>query len=150
MAAELEAELRDGTREVSGSLVEELLELESEYGVQLPTLHDHISERIVGNLAVNRMTARVSRCSAELEDVSEQEAEANFQTLRSEISDYMQKRLGSGIEPPDWMQQLAREFDRAFDEKSGLLSDSLTKVEYQRVTQRDIDQQIARLNGDDE
>lgn len=150
VAAELEAELRDGTREVSGSLVEELLELEAEYGVQLPTLHDHISERIVGNLAVNRMTARVTRCSTELEEVSDEEAAANFSILRTEISDYMQNRLGSGIEPPEWMQQLAREFDRAFDEKSGLLSDSLTKVEYQKVTQREIDQQIARLNDDDD
>lgn len=150
VAAELEAELRDTTREVSGSLLEELVELEAEYGVQLPTLHDHISERIVGNLAVNRMTARVSRCSPEVGHVTDQEAEDNFRTLRQEISDYMDSRLGSGIEPPDWMHQLAREFDRSYDEQAGLLADSLTKVEFCRVTQKEIDQQIARLNGDEE
>lgn len=149
VAADLEAELRDATREVSGSLLDELLELEAEYGVQLPTLHDHISERIVGTLSVNRMKARMSRCSSHLSDVSEQEAEANFGILRSEIADYMEGRLGSGIEPPEWMQQLAREFERADDEQAGLLADSLTRVEFQRVTQREIDQQIARLNDDD-
>ncbi|MCR9202561.1 MAG: hypothetical protein NXI04_28300, partial [Planctomycetaceae bacterium] len=87
VAADLEAELRDVTREVSGSLLDELLELETEYGVQLPTLHDHVSERIVGTLAVNRMKARMSRCSSDLSDVSEQEAEANFSLLRAEIAD---------------------------------------------------------------
>ncbi|MCR9200839.1 MAG: hypothetical protein NXI04_19555, partial [Planctomycetaceae bacterium] len=63
---------------------------------------------------------------------------------------YMEDRLGSGIEPPEWMQQLAREFEKADDEQAGLLSDSLTRVEFQRVTQKDIDQQIARLNDDEE
>lgn len=150
VAADLEAELRDATREVSGSLLDELLELETEYGVQLPTLHDHVSERIVGTLAVNRMKARMSRCSSHLADVSEEEAEANFMLLRAEIADYMEDRLGSGIEPPEWMQQLAREFEKADDEQAGLLSDSLTRVEFQRVTQKEIDQQIARLNDEDD
>lgn len=150
VAADLESELRDATREVSGSLLDELLELETEYGVQLPTLHDHVNERIVGTLAVNRMKARMSRCSSHLSEISEEEAEANFHLLRAEIADYMEDRLGSGIEPPEWMQQLAREFEKADDEQAGLLSDSLTRVEFQRVTQKDIDQQIARLNDDDE
>lgn len=150
VASELEAELRDTTAEVADSLVQELLGLESEYGVQLPTLHDHIHERIVGSLAVNRMTARVGRCSADLTGISEEEARDNFSVLRQEITDFMEGRLGSGIEPPDWMHQLAREFERVHDEDAGLIAESLTSVGFQKVTQKEIDQQLARMSGDDD
>lgn len=150
VAAELEDELRNSTREVADSLVEELSDLEAEYGVQLPTLHDHVNERIVGMLAVNRMTARVGRCSADLKDVSEDEAAENFRILRQEISEFMEDRLGSGIEPPDWMQQLAREFERVHDEDSGLIAETLTSVRYQRVTQREIDKQLSRMTDLDD
>ena len=150
LAAELEAELRDATKDVSESLVTELQELESEYGVQLPTLHDHISERIVGNLAVNRMTARVRRCSPVLKEVTEEVAAENFKILRQDITDYMDHRLGSGIEPPEWMQQLAREFDRAFDEKVGLTAETPRNIDFQRVTQKEIDKQLSRMAGEDD
>ena len=61
----------------------------------------------------------------------------------------MDGRLGSGIEPPDWMQQLAREFDRAYDEKIGLTAEPPGNGEFQRVTQKDIDKQLARMAGED-
>jgi hypothetical protein len=61
----------------------------------------------------------------------------------------MERRLGSGIEPPDWMQQLAREYERVHDEHVGLVAESLTSVDFQRVTQKEIDKQLARLANDD-
>lgn len=149
VTAELEDELRDITSEAAESIVAELHNLESVYGVQLPTLHDHIHERIVGGLAVNRMMARVGRCSAGLNDVSDEEAAENFSVLRSEIAEFMEDRLGSGIEPPDWMQRLGREFERIHDEHSGLSSEPLTNVDMRKVTQREIDQQLLRLLEDD-
>ena len=139
----------DSTREVAESLVEELTGLEAEYGVQLPTLHDHVNERIIGALAVNRMTARVGRCSPGLDGSQQAEAAENFQVLRQEIADFMETRLGSGIEPPDWMQQLAREFERTHSEQMGLNTESLVNVDFQRVTQKEIDQQLSRLLDDD-
>ncbi|MEQ9411940.1 MAG: hypothetical protein RIK87_29770 [Fuerstiella sp.] len=149
LAGEIEAELYDQTREVAESLVEELQGLEGEYGVQLPTLHDHINERIVGSLAVNRMTARVGRCSPGLNNVSAEEASENFRVLRQEIAEFMSGRLGSGIEPPEWMQQLAREFDRVHQENAGLVAESLTNVDFQRITQRDIDRQLSHMSDDE-
>ncbi|HIK94354.1 MAG TPA: hypothetical protein EYG03_20620 [Planctomycetes bacterium] len=150
LGADIETELAEKTCEVAESLVEELESLESEYGVQLPTLHDHIKERIVATLAVNRMTARVGRCSPGLNGASEEEAAENFKILRQEIGDFMESRLGSGIEPPDWMQELAREFDRAHEEQAGTIAESLTNVEFQRVTQKEIDRQLSRLVGDND
>lgn len=150
LAGEIEDELAGITRELAENLTEELQELESQYGVQLPTLHDHINERIVGALAVNRMTARVSRCTPGLDDTADVAAAENFQVLRQEIADFMDRRLGSGIEPPDWMQQLAREYERVHDEQVGLVAESLTSVDFQRVTQKEIDKQLARLADEDD
>ena len=150
LAGELETELREMTREVAENMVEELQQLEARYGVQLPTLHDHIHERISGALAVNRMRARVGRCSPGLGDVSEEDARKNFAVLRQEIADFMEGRLGSNIEPPEWMQSLGREFERVHEEYSGLVSESLTNVAYQRVTQREIDRQLSQLDEPDE
>lgn len=150
VTAELEDELRNITSEVAESIVEELHGLEDIYGVQLPTLHDHIHERIIGGLAVNRMMARVGRCSPGLNDVSDQEAAANFEVLRREIADFMEGRLGSGIEPPDWMQRLGREFERIHEEHSGLSTEPLSNVDMRKVTQREIDQQLLRLLEDDD
>ena len=149
VAAQIENELRDTTAEVADSMVAELNNRESVYGVQLPTLHDHVHERIVGTLAVNRMTARVGRCSPGLNQVSEEEATQNFAVLRQEISDFMENRLGSGIEPPEWMHQLAREFERIHDEHAGLNPEPLTDVEFRRVTQKEIDAQLARMDDSD-
>ncbi len=150
LAAEVEAELADSTRELAESMVEELFELEAEYGVRLPTLHDHICERIIGTLTVNRMTARVARCCPDLADVTAEEAATNFETLRAEIADYMEDRLGSGIEPPDWMQQFARELERVQDEKFGLIAESLHAGEFQRITQKDLDRQLSNLLDEDD
>lgn len=150
LAGEIEDELAGITRELAENLTDELLDLESQYGVQLPTLHDHINERITGTLAVNRMMARVSRCSPGVNGFTDESAAENFQVLRQEIADFMDNRLGSGIEPPDWMQQLAREYERVHDEQVGLVAESLTSVDFQRVTQKEIDKQLARLAEEDD
>ena len=149
LAADVEDELTDVTRELADSLFDELIDLETEYGVRLPTLHDHIGERIVGSLKVNRMMARISRCSPDLSDVSKDEAAENFESLRSEIHEYMSDRVGSGIEPPDWMQQLARELDHAMDAKFGLIEETPHAGAYQKLTQREIDRQLAELTEED-
>lgn len=150
VAFEIEEELANETRAVAESLVDELTTLESEYGVQLPTLHDHINERITGALAVNRMAAQVHRCVPGFAGITEQQAAENFAVLREQINDFMVHRLGSGIEAPEWMQRLAREQDRMEVDRAGTMSESLTNPEFRRVTQKDIDQQLSRLAGDDE
>jgi hypothetical protein len=57
----------------------------------------------------------------------------------------MGQRIGSGIEPPEWMQRLAGELDRVQDGRPGALSDSLMDGDYQKLTQRAIDQQLAGI-----
>ncbi len=67
-------------------------------------------------------------------------------TLRQEIADFMGARIGSGIEPPDWMQRLASELDRVQDGRPGQITDSLLDGDFQKLSQKMIDQQIADIS----
>ena len=145
LAAGVEVFVDDESRGIANSFVEELEQLESEYGVRLPALHDHVGERILGALAQNRMAALVSTSCPGTPGLTQAEVEINFAALRTEIADFMGKRIGSGIEPPEWMQRLAGELDRVQDGRPGALSDSLTDGDFQKLTQRAIDQQLAGI-----
>ena len=145
MAALIEEELIDETRETAESLMEELQELEVTYGVRLPALHDLIGDRLVGPLKVNRMTARVARCNPELPDVTNEQATESFRQLRDEIAVYMDGRMGSGIETPEWMNSLGREQSRVHDQLAGIEPSVLDETDFQRVTQSDLDQQLTEM-----
>lgn len=146
LASVVEDFLTDETREIADSFVEELAALEAEYGVRLPTLHDHVCERIVGALAQNRMTALVGRCFPGMQDVTPEEAAASFSRLREEIRQYMSSRIGSGIEPPEWMQRLTSEVERVQDGKSGWITESLYDGEFLQLTQKNLDKQLANIS----
>ncbi len=146
VAAGVEEYVGDESREISNSFVEELVQLESEYGVRLPALHDHVGERIIGALAQNRMAALVSRSCPGAAGLTQEQVTVNFQTLRNEIAEFMSTRIGSGIEPPDWMQRLATELDRVQEGRPGQLTDSLMEGEFQKLGQKAIDQQISDIS----
>jgi hypothetical protein len=147
LAGEVEEFLTEETRQIAESFVHELIALEKEYGVRLPTLHDHICERIVGGLVQNRMTALVAACCMECRGMPQDEQILrNFTQLRSEIADYMSNRIGSGIEPPEWMQRLASEMERVQDGKSSWISESLYEGEFLQMTQKVLDKQLSSIN----
>ena len=145
LAAVVAGELADETRERADALVDELDVLESDYGVRLPTLHDHICDRIAGALHVNQMAARVARCCPELSNISTESAAEQFQFLRDEIADYMEGRLGSGIDTPEWMTTLGNEQSHVQDQLAGIEATVLDSAEFQRVTQRELDRQLSHL-----
>ena len=146
VAAGVEEYVGDESREIANSFVEELVQLETEYGVRLPALHDHVGEQIIGALAQNRMAALVSRACPGAAGLTQEEIGVNFQSLRNEIADFMSTRIGSGIEPPDWMQRLASELDRVQEGRPGQLTDSLMDGDFQKLSQKSIDQQISDIN----
>jgi len=145
LAAGVEKFVEVESKGISSSFVEELEQLETDYGVRLPALHDHVGERIIGALAQNRMAALVSTSCPGTPDLTQAEIETNFAALRTEIADFMSHRIGSGIEPAEWMQRLASELDRVQEGRPGALSDSLMDGEFQKLTQRAVDQQLTAI-----
>ncbi|MCA9058959.1 MAG: hypothetical protein KDA85_10675, partial [Planctomycetaceae bacterium] len=145
LVAIVEDHLTDETRIVAESFVEDLEHLEAEYGVQLPTLHDHICERIVGGLIQNRMAALARRCCDLSLSRFDDDLKTSFRQLRDEIEHYMSQRIGSGIEPPEWMQRLSGEVQRSQEARAGMLSDSLQDGEFSKFNQRALDKQLAAI-----
>lgn len=90
-----------------------LQQLEGAYGMRMPAVADHLNERFVKPLAVNRMLALVRRAVRSQSEKDNDIAAEAFAMLREEIVRYMEDRQGSGIEIPDWLQDLHDEADLA-------------------------------------
>ena len=62
---------------------------------------------------------------------------------------HMADRLGSGIDTPEWMTDLANEQSRIQEQLAGIESTVLESAEFRRMTQKDLDRQLAQLINDD-
>ncbi len=83
-----------------------LRQLETNYGVKLPAMSDHIEERFVKPLAVNRMVALVKQTMQEEDALKKREL---FDDLRVEIENYQDGTYGTGLEVPEWLRLLDQE-----------------------------------------
>ena len=141
--------VQDETRGQAEDLVEQLQDLEKKYGVQLPSLHDRVHERILGAMTQNRLASLVYRSCPEAEGQTQDSAAANFVRLRSELSQFMKGRNGSGIEPPEWMQRLATEVERAKDVRLAGLTESLSEGEFRSLSTAEIEEQLEQIREDE-
>ena len=129
-----------------------LRKLEGEYGMRMPAVADHLSERFIKPLAVNRMLAQV-RTAVERSDEGmtsrspqpDETAQSAFARLRDEIARYMEDRQGSGVDVPDWLQDLQDEADAA---DSRVLStgdeERLGRDVRRPMSREDVSQQLER------
>ena len=83
-----------------------LKKLEKKYGVKLPALNDHIGERFVKPLAINRMLALVRQIMEETDELRRREY---FDDLRVQIENYQDGTYGTGLEVPEWLRMLDQE-----------------------------------------
>ena len=90
--------------------VDEYLRLAQQHGMRMPAIADHLNDRFVRPLAVNRMVALVEQA---IEDARRGvEHSATFAKLEAEINEYVQDTWGSGVDVPEWLQSLGVEVDR--------------------------------------
>ncbi len=86
--------------------------LQKKYGMRMPTITDHLNERFVKPLAVNRILALVKQSVADSKDgLIDSSA---FELLSDLIDDYLEDSWGSGVDIPDWLRALEREVAQAF------------------------------------
>jgi hypothetical protein len=97
------------TADIADKHIEQLRVLEGKYGMVLPSLADHVGERFVKPLAVNRMVALVPQ--AVREAARPNEPTEAFDNLRSEIEEYLKTSSGSAIDIPGWLRTLDKELD---------------------------------------
>lgn len=99
------------TSELADQHLDELSLLEQKYGVLMPTIRDHLNQRFVKPLAVNRMLALVKQS---VHDAARGvEESAAFERLQAEITSYLEDSWGSGVDIPGWLRTLNQEVDDA-------------------------------------
>jgi len=106
----LEDILEGESREDADQHVDNLMQLEQEYGVHLPGVSDRINERFIKPLAVNRMLALIEPTMHP--KIDDREAHAKFERLRREIDSYMEDTSGSAVDIAQWLQDVGREVNR--------------------------------------
>lgn len=94
------------TSEVADWHLARLDELSSMYGMRLPTVADHLEERFVRVLSVDRMRARVKPAIEQVRGGQPTEA---FERLEQEIADFTEHPTGAGLDVPDWLIALEQE-----------------------------------------
>lgn len=109
-----EAVFEATSEEMAKKHLKKLKQTEAEYKINLPLISDHLNERFVKPLSVNRMMALVPRAMKDARNGNEDSA--TFSILQEEIERYLASTIGSGIDVPDWMRNLEDEIDR-LDEK---------------------------------
>ena len=108
------------TGEMAKQHLTKLEDLEKTYGMRLPSIADHLNERFIKPLAVNRMLALVPRAMQDAR--GRKQPSESFTALRAEIEEYLESTSGSAIDAPAWLRSLEQEIHRA-EADSGELSD---------------------------
>ncbi|MCA9076070.1 MAG: hypothetical protein KDA93_13665 [Planctomycetaceae bacterium] len=97
--------------------VEEYRRLAQHHGMRMPAIADHLNDRFVKPLAVNRMVSLVEQS---IKDARQQTGESfAFEKLEAEVDEYLQDSWGSGVDVPEWLQSLGSEVDRVEMDSGG-------------------------------
>jgi hypothetical protein len=117
-AAELwESTYETQTRDLAEQHLKDLRDLQQRYGMRMPTIVDHLNQRFIKPLAVNRMVALVNKS---VDDAREGEPHsAAFAKLQEEVDTYLEDSWGSGVDIPAWLRALEKEVHDATDHDEG-------------------------------
>ena len=105
------------TEDIADSHLADIAALEERYGMQMPTIRDHLNQRFVKPLAVNRMVGHVAQSVRDMQ--RGRRTSAAFRRLRTEIDEYLADSWGSGVEVPSWLRMLEQEVDESRDPADG-------------------------------
>ena len=106
-----EATFEMQTADIADQHLEDLTRLQKKYGMKMPTITDHLNERFVKPLDVNRILALVKQSVLDSrQGIRNSEA---FTQLRDEVNEYLKGSWGSGVDIPQWLRQMDREISEA-------------------------------------
>ncbi|BBO30535.1 hypothetical protein [Lacipirellula parvula] len=97
------------TSEAADLHIARLNALANEYGMQLPTIADRLSERFIRPLVIDGLRAMVEPAM----DGDEAERQEAFTALESEIAELVSEPHGAGLDVPDWLSALEDEVTEA-------------------------------------
>jgi hypothetical protein len=131
------------TTDLAARHLQDLSGLQRAYGMRMPTIADHLNQRFINPLAVNRILALIDQA---VKDSLAGVDSPSFKELRREVDIYLADSWGSGVDIPPWLRQLEKEvYDvvepdeggrPAADAELAMSVVSLTKEEFQKQLKR--------------
>jgi hypothetical protein len=141
---------RDAVTERTAPIAEEHFkrfdQLCKKYGMRLPSVAEHLNERFVRPLEIDRLCALVRPAVDEIRYDRPPEA---FQQLEEHIARFTAEPTGAGFELPSWLDALEQEMDRVSwqateeDDEEGL--DPLVRLPQVRLSRDEILRQIREM-----
>ncbi len=117
-AAELwESTYETQTRDLADQHLKEMRDLQTRYGMRMPTIADHLNQRFIKPLAVNRMLALVEQSAKDAR--TGEPHSAAFAKLTEEVDEYLADSWGSGVDIPAWLRSLEKEVHEQTDFDDG-------------------------------
>jgi hypothetical protein len=132
--------------EQAEAYVDEYRQLTQLHGMRMPAIGDHLNDRFVKPLAVNRMVALVEQS---LKDARAGVGDsATFANLEAEINEYVLDSWGSGVDVPEWLQSLSEEVDRVELDSGGGRPGSTAEIELPQtlLDRRALNRELADLD----
>lgn len=123
--------LRRRTAEPAAAYLAELADLEREHAMRLPSVTDHLEERFVRPIAIDRLLAAVpdDPLAAE-EDAATAD---DFARLEAAIDAQLDTPPGSSVDLPEWLRKLERRVDVALSPRGRPEPDAVVTVPPARI-----------------
>jgi hypothetical protein len=129
------------TRDLARRHLEQLDRLERIRGIRLNTIRDHLNERFIKPLALDRLCALIEPSMRE----SRQDGEKpNFTRLRHELHAFTASPMGVGLDVPYWLRRLEMEVHRVQATRTtiAVLAENFFRVPRQPLSWDELQRQL--------
>jgi hypothetical protein len=138
-----EQSLKRVTSDLARRHLEQLDRLERIRGIRLNTIRDHLSERFVKPLALDRLCALIEPAMREAQQGGEK---PSFTRLRQELQTFTATPMGVGLDVPYWLRRLEMEVHRVQATRTTI---AVLAEEFFRVPRRSLSwEELQRQLGD--
>lgn len=136
----------DRTADIAEEHLTRFNKLCKKYGMRLPSVAEHLSERFVGPLEIDQLCALLRPA---VDDIRTGRDPKSLHQLEEHIIRFTKTPAGAGFELPSWLEALEQEMDHIHWESSEEESlDPLIRLPQVRLARADVQKQIEQMLGE--
>jgi hypothetical protein len=115
------------------------------YGMRLPSIAEHLAERFIRPLEIDRLCSLIRPA---IEELREGRPPTAIGQLEEQINRFTQEPLGAGFELPSWLDALEHEVEEVQWEIAGESDETLdphVRIHQVRLSRADVEKQIRQM-----
>jgi hypothetical protein len=120
----------------------------NKYGMRLPSIAEHLGERFVRPLEIDRLCALLRPA---IDEIRRGRPPASLRRLEEHIARFTEEPAGAGFELPSWLEALEQEMERIqwqAGEEEQETFDPLIRLPQVQLSRAEVEEQIEQLLGD--